>query len=179
MNDTKFITDLLADFGILPEKLVIALLNKQNPETAERLIRRLRNENRIVPVSGIYLAANRYCKPDLRSTTALWIVTRFLTEDGVSGIYPCRLPSVVTFIRNNEAYEVIVIDDGEDYLLAGTDVDKDTKYIIAVTDPEEAGRLRYLDRFRGVRYILASVTYTSMDEEPEIVFYRRDSDDTT
>ncbi len=177
MDDTKFISDLLTDFGILPEKLVIALLNKQNPETAGRLLRKMRNANRIVPVNGIYLAANRYCKPDLRSTTALWIVTKFLTEDGVSGIYPCKLPSVVTFIRNNEAYEVIVINEGEDYLLAGSDVDRETKYIIVVPDPGKANGIRYLDRFSDARFILATVEYSSMDVEPEIIFFRRENNE--
>ncbi len=174
MDDTKFITNLLVDFGILPKKLVIALLNKQNPETAERLLRKMRNTNRIVPVREIYIAANRYCKPDVRNTTALWIVTRFLTEDGISGLYPCRLPSVVTFIRRNEAYEVIVINDGEDYLLAGSEVNKETKYIIVVPDAEKANTLRYLERFNETRFILATVNYVSMEDEPEICFFRRD-----
>ncbi len=177
MNDTRFITDLLTDFGILPKCLVIALLNKQNPETAERLLRRLRNENKIVPVREIYLAANRYCKPDLRNTTALWVVTRFLTEEGITGLYPCRLPSVATFIRNNEAYEIIVLGEDEDYLLAGADVNKDTKYIIVVPDPSASVRFRHLEKFDDVRYILATVKYTAMDEEPQISFYRREKDE--
>ena len=177
MDDTKFISDLLTDFGILPEKLVIALLNKQSPETAGRLLRKMRNANRIVPVNGIYLAANRYCKPDLRNTTALWIVTKFLTEDGVSGIYPCKLPSVVTFIRNNEAYEIIVINEGEDYLLADAEIDRETKYIIVVPDPTRADGIKYLDRFKAARFILATVEYSGMDAEPEISFFRRNDNE--
>ncbi len=173
MDDTKYISDLVTDFGSLPKKLLITLLNKQNPETAERLIRKLRNENRIVPVLDIFLAANRFCKPDIRSITALWIAAKFLTEAEPARIYPCRFPSVLAFIRNGEIYEVLVLYEEETQMLAASDADKNTKYIIVVPDPSSVS---HLERFGGVRYILATAKYSSMDEEPEIIFYRRDNE---
>lgn len=175
MDDERFVTDLLSDFGILPRRLVVSLLNKDHPETADKIIRKLRNSNRIVLVKEIYIAANRYCKPDPRKTTALWVVTKFLNSEGITaGLYPCRLPSVVTFIRNYEPYEVIVLNDDEDYLLAAADVDNNTKYIIVVPSPDSAEKLKHLKKFNSARYILATVKYSSMDEEPEINFYKKE-----
>jgi hypothetical protein len=177
MNDIDFLSNLLSNFGMIPKRLAIAILNKPNPEVAEHLIRRIRSLNRVW-VTDEYIAANRFCKPDDRVITALWIAADYMKKAEMIGLCSGILPSVLTFIQNGEVYEVIVIGEGEDYMLASVDVDQHTKYIIVIPDAGKRNSIRYLNRFDCARYVFATVRHVSGNENPEICYYRRDTDET-
>ena len=69
LTDEQYVIKWLSQYGPLPKAQVVRLLRDKSPTTAERLLNRMKRDQRIANVGdGYYLGLDPYCTPDQRSS---------------------------------------------------------------------------------------------------------------
>ena len=64
------------------------------PQTAEKILRNLKDEMRIADVSGgYYIGLDPMCQPDQRMILAIWVLLRFIDKVEPMAHYPAVYPS--------------------------------------------------------------------------------------
>lgn len=134
LNDEQYVIKWLSQYGALPKTQVLRLLRDKSPDTAEKIIRNLKREQRIADVGdGYYLGLDHLCKPDQRVILAVWVLLKFIDYVDPMAHYPATYPSQVFFLKENVGYEVVVLYNGEQHLTKLLQPqDEETKYILVL-----------------------------------------------
>ena len=167
LTDEQYVIKWLSQYGPLPKTQVVRLLRDKSPTTAERLLLRMKRDQRIADVGdGYYLGLDPYCTPDQRAILAVWVLLQFIDRVEPLAHYPATYPSQLFFLKENTGYEIVVLYEGEAHLARLLQPQEDMKYIIVVPNIRMVSQLR-LPR---APCLFATVEFSG-EEEPEVRFY--------
>lgn len=117
LTDEQYVIKWLSQYGPLPKTQVVRLLRDKSPTTAERLLNRMKRDQRIANVGdGYYLGLDPYCTPDQRVILAVWVLLQFIDRVEPLAHYPATYPSQLFFLKENIGYEIVVLYEGEQHL---------------------------------------------------------------
>ena len=117
LTDEQYVIKWLSQYGPLPKAQVVRLLRDKSPTTAERLLNRMKRDQRIADVGdGYYLGLDPYCTPDQRVILAVWVLLQFIDRVEPLAHYPATYPSQLFFLKENTGYEIVVLYEGEQHL---------------------------------------------------------------
>lgn len=171
LQDEQHIIKWLSQYGALTRTQITRLLRDKEPQTAEKIIRNLRKEQRIADIAGgYYLSMDSMCQPDQRMILAVWVLLRFIDYVDPMAHYPATYPSQIFFLKENVGYEIVVLYEGEQHLTRLLQPEEDLKYIIVLPHVSMAAKLR----LPNVPCLICTVDYQG-GEEPEITFYSEEA----
>ena len=100
LTDEQYVIKWLSQYGPLPKAQVVRLLKDKSPATAERLLNRMKRDQRIADVGdGYYLGLDPYCTPDQRVILAVWVLLQFIDRVEPLAHYPATYPSQLFFLK--------------------------------------------------------------------------------
>lgn len=125
----------LSQYEILSREQAIRMLHGKTREVAEKIIRGLQKQRRIVYINrGSHIALDRMTKVDRKMAIALWILIQFIDRVDPLAHYPSAYPSQIFFLKESTGYEIIVLGAGEERLTTLLQPQENMKYIIVVPD---------------------------------------------
>lgn len=152
--------------SILMDQAIRIIHNRPN-QTAQKIIRGLRKQHRLSFLhEGSYIGAGPASKADPKTEEAIWVLLRYIDQIEPMSHRKADYPSQIYFIRNEIAYEIIVLREGEGRLTAMLHPREDMKYIIVVPDADMIPTVRLPDG----PCMFATVEYGDSDI-PEINFF--------
>ena len=105
LTDEQYVIKWLSQYGPLPKAQVVRLLRDKSPTTAERLLNRMKRDQRIADVGdGYYLGLDPYCTPDQRVILAVWVLLQFIDRVEPLAHYPATYPSQLFFLKENTSW---------------------------------------------------------------------------
>ncbi len=166
LEEERYVMRWLAQYGPLPKTQLLAMLKKP-PRTAEKILRNLKKQMRVVDVSGgYYIGLDTMCQPDQRLILAVWVLLKFFGSVEPLAHYPASYPAQIFFLKENTGYEIVVLYEGEENLLRLLQPQEDLKYIIVLPHALEMPKLK----LPPAPCLFATVEFRGGDE-PEVMFY--------
>lgn len=145
LPDEQYIIKWLSQYGALPKVQIRGLLQKSEDIT-RKIIKGLRNQNRVFHISdGYYVGLDPISRPDQRTLIAIWVLLKFIDKVELMNHHPATYPSQIFFLKEDVGYEIIVIYDGEEDRMRLLQPEEDKKYIIVVSNPSRISKLRLPD----------------------------------
>lgn len=167
LPDEQYVVKWLSQYGALTKTQVIRLLRDKTPQTAEKIIRNLKQQMMIAEISGgYYLGLDPMCQPDQRIILAVWVLLQFIDKVEPMAHYPAVYPSQLFFLKGDIGYEIVVLYEGEQHLAKLLQPQDDLKYIFVLPHLSMARELR----LPQAPCLFATIDYNGKDE-PEITFY--------
>ena len=135
LPEEKMIMYCLSQYeSILMDQAIRFLYHKPN-QTAQKIIRGLRKQHRLSYLhEGSYIGAGPVSKADPKTEEAIWVLLRYIDQIGHMAHRKADYPSQIYFIRDETAYEILVLREGEERLTAHLHPRDDMKYIICNND---------------------------------------------
>lgn len=169
LQEERYVIKWLSQYGALQKAQLIKMLRKP-PNTAERILKRMKKDMRIDNVSGgYYIGLDSMARPDQRTILAVWVLLRFIEQVDPMAHYPATYPSQLYFLKGNMGYEIVVLNEGEESNLRLLQPDEELKYIIV---------LPHISMAEGLRLPRAPCLFATVDyqggEEPEVTFYSQE-----
>lgn len=169
LTDELNVIKWLSQYGALPRRQIINLLNKPKESTSQKIIRNLLVRGEIVEQeAGYFYALDNYQKVNERTVTAVWVLLHYADKVKADAHYRASFPAELYFLMDNQDYEIIVLYEDEEYKLRHLNKSNGTKYIIVVPNLEIAKKLPLLD----VPHLFATVNY-GCTGEPKINFFKK------
>ena len=104
LTDEQYVIKWLSQYGPLPKTQVVRLLREKSPATAERLLNRMKRDQRIADVGdGYYLGLDPYCTPDQRVILAVWVLLQFIDRVEPLAHYRPPIPASCSSSRRTPA----------------------------------------------------------------------------
>jgi hypothetical protein len=172
-DDEKNIIYWLTEYGPLPRLQIIQLLHGKSGSQAKRIIKSLKGLQKIYDISGGYfIGTHPLDTPDPRIVRAIWVLLKFIGQ--IEGHYLLdeqeRSWSRVFFLKGGTAYEIIVINHGEEYFTQMLHPTDGMKYVLVLPDAAMARGLM----LPNAPCLFATVGYPAgYDKEPEVKFYHQ------
>lgn len=169
LQEERYIIKWLSQYGALQKAQLIKMLRKP-PNTAERILKRMKKDMRIDNVSGgYYVGLDNMAQPDQRTILAVWVLLQFIEHVDPLAHYPATYPSQIFFLKENVGYEIVVLYEGEESSLRLLQPEENLKYIIVLPHISMAERLR----LPHAPCLFATVDYQG-GEEPVVTFYSQE-----
>ena len=169
LQEERYIIKWLSQYGALQKAQLIKMLRKP-PNTAERILKRMKKDMRIDNVSGgYYIGLDNMAQPDQRTILAVWVLLQFSEHVDPLAHYPATYPSQIFFLKRNVGYEIVVLYEGEESNLRLLQPEENLKYIIVLPHISMAERLR----LPHAPCLFATVDYRG-GEEPVVTFYSQE-----
>lgn len=170
LQDEQYIIKWLSQYGPLSKIQVRGLLQKSEDIT-RKIIKGLRNQNRVFHISGgYYVGLDPISKPDPRLSIAIWVLLKFVDKVDPMNHHPATYPSQIFFLKEDVGYEIIVIYDGEEDRMRLLQTEEDKKFIIVVSNPSRISKLRLPD----APCLFATVDFEG-EEIPEVHFFTEEA----
>lgn len=168
LTDEQYVIKWLSQYGPLPKTQVVRLLRDKSPTTAERLLNRMKRDQRIADVGdGYYLGLDPYCTPDQRVILAVWVLLQFIDRVEPLAHYPATYPSQLFFLKENTGYEIVVLYEGEQHLARLLQHrEEDLKYIFVLPNIQMAQQLV----LPPTPCLFSTVEFQG-EEEPQVHFF--------
>ena len=167
LPEEKTIMYCLSQYDSVPMEQAIMFLHHKPKQTAQKIIRGLRKQNRIsFLLGGTYIGAGPISKCDPKTEEAIWVLLRYIDQIGPMDHRKADYPGQIYFIRSGCAYEIVVIREGEQTLTAMLHPRENMKYIIVVPNESMIPMVRLPD----APCMFAVVRYEDNDI-PEVSFY--------
>lgn len=167
LPEERTIMYCLSQYDSILMDQAIRLIHNRPMQTAQKIIRGLRKQHRIsYQNEGTYIGAGPASKSDPKTEDAIWVLLRYIDQIGPMAHRKTDYPSQICFIRNEIAYEIIVLREGEARLTALLHPRDEMKYIIIVPDEAMIPSVKCPD----APCMFATVKYSDSDE-PEVTFY--------
>lgn len=167
LPEEKTIMYCLTQYESISMDQAIRFLHQKPKQTAQKIIRGLRKQHRLSFLNeGTYIGAGPVSKSDPKTEEAIWVLLRYIDQIEPVAHRKADYPSQIYFIRNEMAYEIVVLRVGEERLTALLHPRDEMKYIIVVPDESVIPTVRCPD----APCMFATVTYDDSDI-PEVTFY--------
>lgn len=156
--DEKLIKQWLSMYGALPRMQIKKLLNKDKDSEATNLIKGLVKRGELYEQeSGVFLALDPRQRMSERIIKALWVLIYYRNKVEPDNHYPADFPSEIYFLKDNQEYEIFVLNKGEEFKLHHLKRREGVRYIIVVPTIDES----YIATLTipDVEYIYATVSY--------------------
>lgn len=168
LEDERLILRWLSEYGPLERQQIQRLLYGKSERSMNGIFRNLKQGRYIVEIeNGSYLALDRYCEPKQRMVTAVWVLLQFVEQIAPDAHRQADTPAQIFFLKDKTAYEIVVLNEGEDHLVRLLQPRSDTKYILVVPDMAFANNLLLPD----VPCLFATVEPSMFPDSPKITFY--------
>lgn len=167
LEDEQNVLRWLSQYGPLHKIQIRKLLHYKSDVAAKKIVQSLRR-NRYITVleDGDYFGVDKYCHPDPRMVTAVWVLLKFGSQVLPSAHRQADIPSQIFFLKDGTPYEIVVLYEEEDHLLRLLTPHGGVKYIIVLPSMDMADLLTLPD----APYLFATVQ-PSEGPEPVITFY--------
>ena len=170
LQDEQYVVKWLAQYGALTKTQVIRLLRDKPPQTAEKIIRNLKQQFMISDIrGGYYLGSDAMNQPDQRIILAVWVLLKFIDKVDPMAHYPASYPSQLFFLKEDMGYEIVVLYEGEQHLIRLLRPEDELKYILVVPHITMARDLKLPQAL----CLFATVDYAGKDE-PDVIFYKEE-----
>lgn len=135
LPEEQYLLHWLSQYEILSREQAIHMLNGKTRDVAEKIIRGLQKQRRIVYINrGSHIALDRMARVERKMAMALWILIQFMDRVDPMAHYPAPYPSQIYFLKDSTGYEIIVLGAGEERLTTLLQPQENMKYIIVVPD---------------------------------------------
>jgi len=167
LEDERNVLRWLTEYGPLRKTQIRKMLCCESDRAADKIIRNLQRGYFIDEIgNGEYLGTDKYCVPDQKMLQAVWVMLRFIHQIDPTEHFAADIPAQLFFLKDNLAYEIIVLYEGEEHLLKLIQPQPEMKYIIVVPQMAMAEQLPLPDA-----PCLLAIVQPSGEEEPQITFY--------
>ncbi len=156
--DERLVKQWLSMYGALPRMQIMKLLNKNKISDATNLIKGLVKRGELYELDGgVFLALDPRQRMSERIIKALWVLIYYREKVEPDNHYPADFPSEIYFLKDNQEYEIFVLNKGEEFKLNHLKRREGVRYIIVVPTIEES----YISTLMipDVEYIYATVSY--------------------
>lgn len=156
--DERLVKQWLSMYGALPRMQIMKLLNKNKISDATNLIKGLVRRGELYEQDGgVFLALDPRQRMSERIIKALWVLIYYREKIEPDNHYPADFPSEIYFLKDNQEYEIFVLNKGEEFKLNHLKRREGVRYIIVVPTIEES----YISSLAipNIEYIYATVDY--------------------
>lgn len=156
--DERLVKQWLSMYGALPRMQIKKLLNKDKDSDATNLIKYLVKRGELYErEGGVFLALDPYQRISERVIKALWVLIHYRDKVEPDNHFPADFPSEIYFLKDNQEYEIFVLNKGEEFKLYHLKRREGVRYIIVVPTVEDS----YISTLAipNVEYIFATVSY--------------------
>ena len=168
-EEEKMILHWIMQYEVMTMEQAIQLLHHKNRSTAQKVIRGLKKQHKISYVNGgVYIGAYPCSKPDPKVIDAIWILIQYADVIGHYQHHPASYPSQIYFLKDGCGYEIVVLNEGEQYLTRLLQPDEGLKYILVI--PNE-NMIPYIE-LPDVPCMFA-VIQSVPGAAPEVTFYTK------
>lgn len=168
LEDERLILRWLSEYGLLERQQLQHLLYGKSERSMNGIFRNLKRGRYITEIeNGNYLALDRYCEPQQRMVTAVWVLLQFVEQIAPDAHRQADTPAQIFFLKDKTAYEIVVLHEGEDHLVRLLQPKPDMKYILVVPNMAFAASLLLPD----VPCLFAVVEPSVFPAPPKITFY--------
>ncbi len=168
LEDERLVLRWLSEYGPLQRQQVQHLLYEKSERSINGIFRNLKRSRYVVEIqNGSYLALDRYCEPNQRMITAVWVLLQFVEQIAPDAHRQSDTPAQIFFLKDKAAYEIVVLYEGEDHLTHLLQPQTDTKYILVVPDMAFAASLPLPD----APCLFATVEPSDLPNPPKVTFY--------
>lgn len=169
LEDEKNVLKWISEYGPLTRIQLLGLLSYKTSHTAEKIIRNVRKSRQIQLLESGYYALDRFSKPDIHMNTAVWVLLCFIDKVQPSNHRSADYPAQIFFVKESQAYEIVVIPDGEEYITQLLRPRNHQKYILVISDIGRASMIH-----DPAAPFLFAVVMQQDDGPPEVAFYSRE-----
>lgn len=167
-EDEQRVLRWLSQYGPMGKTMLRKLLHYKPSTTAMKILQSLKRDRYITEIqNGDYFAIDRFCTPDPRMVSAVWIMIQFIEHIHPDEHRLADMPAQIFFLKDQVAYEIIVLERGEEHRLQLLQIQKNTKYIIVIPDMRMEEDLFLPD----APCLLATMEYETLIKDPKITFY--------
>ncbi len=156
--DEKLVKQWISMYGALPRMQIKCLLNKNKDSDATNLIKYLVKKGELYEQEGgVFLALDPRQRKSERVIKALWVLIQYRDRVKPDEHYPAEFPSELYFLKDNQEYEIFVLNKGEEFKLMHLKRRENVRYIIVVPNVEAS----YITSLQvpDIEYIYATVSY--------------------
>lgn len=141
LEDEKLVLKWLSEYGPLTKFQLLGLLSYKPAHTAEKILRNVRRAGMIRSLENGYYALDKFSKPDKKLTISVWVLLKFIEKVKPTDHRLADFPAQIFFMKEAQAYEIVVISEGEEYLTQLLQPKSHKKYIFVVSDIAAAARI--------------------------------------
>ena len=168
LDEERLVVTWLSQYGPLTKGLIRRLLYYKSSDTVGRILMGLKRRGYITLLrDSNYYAIDRFCKPDARMITAIWVLLQFVQQIDPFAHGQAAQPAQIFFLKEKTIYEIIVLYEEEDHLIRLLQPQENTKYIIVVPNLDFADKLILPD----APCLFAILEPAEEQEAPLITFY--------
>lgn len=180
--EEQLIVDALRQYGCLKKEQLILMIHYKPRELVERILIGLAKRQVIFIDESDNVKLDLRCDYNYQTEIAFWILLKYIMVIKPSEHYAANYPSQIYFLKDKNQYEIVVLKDGEDYILgplANTDrttseLEDDSdemRYIIAI--PSESMVNVCKNRMKGQKVLFAVYNPEAVPgTEPNIRFVK-------
>ena len=167
----------ISQYGSLPRMQIKKMLNEDKDSSATNIIRNLVKRRELFEQEGgVFLSLDPRQRKSERVIKALWVLIDYSDRVRPDEHYPADYPSEIYFIgkkddsanSNSQEYEIIILEQGEEFKLRHLKQNQGVRYIIVVPTVEDS----FLSKLvvPDVEFLFATVTY-GCSGEAKIEYY--------
>ena len=167
-EDEQRVLRWLSQYGPMTKTMLRKLLYYKPSNTAMKILQSLKRDHYIAEIqNGDFFAIDKFCTLHYKMIMAVWVMLQFVQQIDPDGHRQADFPSQIFFLKENSAYEIIVLDANEGHRLRLLQLQEHTKYIIVVPDMAMAEDLVLPE----APYLFATTEFQTWTKEPKITFY--------
>ena len=168
-EEEKMILHWIMQYEVMTMEQAIQLLHHKNRSTAQKVIRGLKKQHKISYVNGgVYIGAYPCSKPDPKVIDAIWILIQYADVIEHYQHHPASYPSQIYFLKDGCGYEIVVLNEGEQYLTRLLQADEGLKYILVIPNENMIPYIELPDA-----PCMFAVIQSVPGAAPEVTFYTK------
>ncbi len=145
MEDAKNVLEIISMYKVLKLEQLYGIIKNKEKQVQQSIIRLLEKEERVFIHDDIASSVEKWSKSfDKGIITAFWILLDFWEDVLFNAI--SAFPAKIDFITNDDAYDIIVAEKGQENILNTfytRNVDNTIKHLVAVENEEQMYKLTF------------------------------------
>lgn len=169
LEDEKSVLKWISEYGPLTRTQLLGLLSHKQGRVAEKILRNICRAGYLQTIGNGYYACDSCSRPDRKYAAAVWVLLRFIDKVRPTDHRAAAYPSQIFFMKEAQAYEIVVIPEGEEYVTQLLQPQTDRKYILVVSDISRAPLVKC-----PASPCLFAVLTEHGSKEPDVMFYSKE-----
>ncbi len=141
LPEEQYIMKWMSQYRVLELQQINHMMKGSAEGFVTRSLNRLAREGYLFK-DWVYAYVEPNLPVDQKMLDAIWVMLRFSNNIEPLAHYPAQYPSQVFFIKDQSAYEIIVLEKDEAHIIRLLQPDDGIKYIILLRDINMAERLK-------------------------------------
>lgn len=168
VEDVIKLLEIITTYKVLKLEQLYYAIKKKEYHVKQAIIKKLEKQDRIFIKEGIVSSEEKWTKKyDPSVITAFWVLLDFWEE--VLFNTSARFPAKIEFITNDDAYDIIVVEQGQENMFNAFFnklQHKSIRHIIAVESFEQMDKLKIPD----------DSVFCIVKENGSVSYYRKEAD---